>query len=253
MYTYLVEDKLLFTCDSFGAHYCFASLFDDLITNRAQYEDAFKYYFDCILRPYSKFLVKAIEKIAPLDISAICTGHGPILRGNRKETVDKSARLAREYMGATEGKHNRILITYVSAYGYTRRMADWIRKGIEQAGDFEVECLDIEFASLGDLDAAITRADALIAGSPTINQNTLLPVYKLFAAINPLRDRGKPAAAFGSFGWSGETADIIESNLNGLKMKIVQKAYKSKFSPGEEQSQQLIEFGQNFAGCLTRE
>jgi len=247
MYTYLVEDKLLFTCDSFGAHYCFDHVFDDLITNKDEYEEAFNYYFDCILRPYSKFLVKAIEKIANFEISAICTGHGPILRSNWKEIMNKSNQLAREYMDITDGKNNRILIAYVSAYGYTRQMAGWIKKGIEQAGEFDVECLDIEFASLGELDAAMTRSDALLVGSPTINQNTLMPVYKLFAVINPLRDRGKPAAAFGSYGWSGEAADLIENNLNGLKLKIVQKAYKGKFRPGDEETQQLVEFGRNFA------
>jgi len=246
MYTYLVEDKLLFTCDSFGAHYCFDPVFDDLITNKDEYDDAFNYYFDCILRPFSKFLVKAIEKIANLEISAICTGHGPVLRSNWEKIVNKSNRLALEYMNITEGKNNRILIAYVSAYGYTRQMAGWIRKGIEQAGDFEVECLDIEFASLGELDAAMTRCDALLVGSPTINQNTLLPVYKLFAAINPLRDRSKPAASFGSYGWSGEATDLIENNLNGLKLKIVQKAYKGKFRSGNEEEKQLIEFGRNF-------
>jgi len=247
MYSFLEEDKILFTCDSFGAHYCFAPIFDDLITNKDEYEEAFTYYFDCILRPYSKFLVKAIEKILPLEISAICTGHGPILRSNWKEIVDKSDQLARAYMNITEGKNNKILIAYVSAYGYTRQMAEWIRKGIEQVGDFEVECIDIEFFLMGDLEAAITKSDALIVGSPTINQNTLTPIYKLFAVINPLRDRGKPAAAFGSYGWSGEAADIIENNLNSLKLKIVQKAYKGKFSPDGEKAQHLIEFGRNFA------
>ena len=250
IYTYLVEDKLLFTCDSFGAHYCFAPVFDDLIASRIEYEEAFQYYFDCILRPYSKFMVKAIEKIAPLEIAAVCPGHGPVLRRNWKETVGKSERLAREYMNIAEGKNNRILIACVSAYGYTRRMADWIRKGIEQTGDFEVECLDIEFASIGELDAAMTKADALLVGSPTINQNTLLPVYRLFAAVNPLRDRGKPAAAYGSYGWSGEAADLIESNLSGLKLKIVQKAYKGKFCPNEEQAQELIGFGRSFAKSM---
>ncbi|MDR1172041.1 MAG: FprA family A-type flavoprotein [Bacteroidales bacterium] len=247
MYACLVEDKLLFTCDSFGAHYCFAPVFDDLITNKAEYEEAFVYYFDCILRPYSKFMIKAVEKIAPLEISAICTGHGPILRSTWKEAVEKSDRLAREYMDITGGKNNRVLITYVSAYGYTRQMADCIRKGIKQAGDFEVECMDIEFALMGDLEAAITRSHALIVGSPTINQNTLMPVYKLFAVINPLRDRGKPAAAFGSYGWSGEAVELIENNLSGLKLKVVQKAYRGKFRPGEEKAQQLVEFGRNFA------
>jgi len=252
MYTYLMEDKLLFTCDSFGAHYCFAPVFDDLIVNQTEYEEAFHYYFDCILRPYSKFLVKAIEKIASLDIAAVCTGHGPVLRRNWKEIISKSERLAHEYMNITDGINNRILITYVSAYGFTRQMADWIRRGIEQDGNFEVECLDIEFASMGELEAAMTKADALLVGSPTINQNTLLPVYKLFAAINPLRDRGKPAAAFGSFGWTGEAADLIESNLNGLKLRIVQKAHKNKFSPAEEQMQELIEFGRKFGEEVKR-
>ena len=64
---------------------------------------------------------------------------------------------------------------------------------------------------------------------------------------SPLRDRGKPAAAFGSYGWSGEAADIIEDNMSRLKLKIVQKAYKGKFSPGGEKAQHLIEFGRNFA------
>jgi flavorubredoxin len=73
-----------------------------------------------------------------------------------------------------------------------------------------------------------------------------MPVYKLFAAINPLRDRGKPAAVFGSYGWSGEAVDLIENNLKGLKLKVVQ-TYKSKFSPGEEKAQQLVAFGKNFA------
>ncbi len=250
MYTYLEDDKLLFTCDSFGTHYCFAPIFDDLITNKAEYEEAFVYYFDCILRPYSKFMVKAIEKIAPLDIAVICTGHGPILRSTWKEIVAKSDQLAREYINITEGKNNKVLITYVSAYGYTRQMADWIQQGIKQAGDFDVECIDIEFALMGDIEAAITRSDALIVGSPTINQNTLLPVYKLFAAINPLRDRGKFAAAFGSYGWSGEAVDVIENTLNSLKLKVVQKAYKGKFRPGEEKAQQLVEFGKNFAAQM---
>lgn len=247
MYSYLEEDKLLFTCDSFGAHYCFAPVFDDLLTDRAEYKEAFVHYFDCILKPYSKFMVKAIEKIAPMDIVAICTGHGPILRSTWKEIVTESDRLSREYLNVTEGKHNKVLITYVSAYGYTRQMADWIKQGIESVGDFETECIDIEFALLGDLEAALTKSDALIVGSPTINQNTLLPVYKLFAGINPLRDRGKLAAAFGSYGWSGEAAELIENNLAGLKLKVVQKAYKGKFNPGEEKAQQLIEFGKNFA------
>jgi len=60
IFTYLVEDRILFTCDSFGAHYCPEEMFDDL---SGEYTKAFRYYFDVILKPYSKFMIKAIEKI----------------------------------------------------------------------------------------------------------------------------------------------------------------------------------------------
>jgi flavorubredoxin len=131
-------------------------------------------------------------------------------------------------------------------------MATWIAQGIEEKGGFDVELMDIEFASLGEMESAVTRSDALIVGSPTINKNALLPIYKLFAAINPLRDKDKAAAAFGSYGWSGEAADLIEANLSGLKLKIVQKAFKNKFSPDEEKAQRLIEFGKSFAEQLQK-
>jgi flavorubredoxin len=251
VYSYLENDKVLFTCDSFGAHYCSEAVFDDLITDKAAYNEAFDYYFDCILKPYSRFMINAVEKIRPLDIAVVATGHGPVLRSAWKETVEKSEKMARDYLAITGERRNRILIAYVSAYGCTRLMAERIKQGIEQSGGFEVECMDIEFALSGDLEAAVTQADALIVGSPTINQNTLLPVYKLFAAINPIRDRGKVAAVFGSYGWSGEAVGIIENNLKGLKLRVVEEGYKGKFNPGGEKAQHLVEFGKNFVQQMT--
>ncbi|MGM0667081.1 MAG: FprA family A-type flavoprotein [Bacteroidota bacterium] len=248
MYTYLQEDKLLFTCDSFGAHYCDDRLFDDLT---GDFDDAFKYYFDVILKPYSKFMLKAIEKIRPLEIDAICTGHGAVLRKNWKKYVDLSEKYALEYIENTKGERKkRALITYVSAYGYTREMAESIGRGIESGGDVEVKTLDIEMIELGDLEAEIVKSDALLVGSPTINQNTLLQVYKLFSVINPLRDKGKPAAAFGSYGWSGEAPGIIASNLKSLKLKVMEEDAAFKFRPGEETRKELEAYGKRFAGIM---
>ncbi len=87
IYSYLVEDKVLFTCDSFGAHYCDYDMVSRL---DARYTSAFKYYFDVILKPYSKFMLKAIEKIRPLEIDVICPGHGPVHRDNLKEVIELS-------------------------------------------------------------------------------------------------------------------------------------------------------------------
>jgi len=245
MYTYLEEDKLLFTCDSFGAHYCDDRLFDDLT---GDFSDAFKYYFDVILKPYSRFMLKAIEKIRPLEINAVCPGHGAVLRRDWKKYIDLSEQYAREYIDLTRGdRKKRVLITYVSAYGYTREMAEAIATGIESAGNIGIKTLDIEHTGLGEIESELVRSDAILVGSPTINQNTLLQVYKLFAIINPLRDKGKLAAAFGSFGWSGEAAGIIAANLRALKLKVMDTNAAFKFRPEEEKRTELVAFGNRFA------
>lgn len=250
MYTWLEEDKVLFTCDSFGAHFAHPEMFDDLVGN---YDDAFKYYFDVILKPYAKFMLKAIEKIRPLDIRVIGTGHGPILRSTWKKWVDLSEKYSKEYLAETESERNRVLITYVSAYGYTGEMAGYIAEGIREAGkDVEVEIADIEKMSLGDMESRLVWANSILVGSPTINQNTLLPVYKLFAVMNPIRDKGKLAASFGSYGWSGEAVKLIEDHLKNLKLKVLEGGFASKFYPHENKAEDLREFGRRFAGELLK-
>ncbi|HOT14516.1 MAG TPA: FprA family A-type flavoprotein [Bacteroidales bacterium] len=250
IYTWLEEDKILFTCDSFGAHFCHDAMFDDQVGN---YDEAFKYYFDVILKPFSKFMLKAIEKIRPLPIEIICNGHGPILRSTWKEKIDRSEKYAKEYLEKQGSEQKNILIAYVSAYGYTKIMAENIAKGIRENSNYEVDVTDIENILLGDLDEKLTKANAIIVGSPTINQNTLLPVYKLFALINPIRDRGKLAAAFGSYGWSGEAVGLIENHLKNLKLKIFCQGLASKFYPHNGKAEQFIAFGKTFAMELAKE
>ncbi len=247
IYTYLEEDGLLFTCDSFGAHYSDERMFDDQVDD---YSDAFDYYFDVILKPYSKFMLKAIDKIKSLPIETVCPGHGPILRSGWKEKIEHSARMAGKYLEETR-PDNRVLVAYVSAYGYTRQMALKITEGLEKSGNTRVDVVDIENMLLGDLEEHVARADGILVGSPTINQNTLFPVYKLFSVINPIRDKGKPAAAFGSFGWSGEAVSLIEDHLRNLKLKVSSEGAKARFLPNSEESEQLIKFGEEFAQILS--
>jgi len=243
IYTYLEEDKLLFTCDSFGAHYCEEKMFDDEVGN---YDDAFKYYFDVILKPFSRFMLKAIEKIRPLEINAICTGHGPILRSNWKKYVDLSEKYSKEFVAANQIENHKALIMYVSAYGFTKEMAYALEKGIKEAGDIKTEVVDIETIDLGELDSKIVGADALLIGCPTLNQNILLPIYKLFAIINPLRDKTKFAASFGSYGWSGEGVKIMDGMLKNLKLTVPKEGLAVKFRPNEEVTNQIIAYGKEF-------
>jgi NADH oxidase (H2O-forming) len=245
IYTYLEEDKVLFTCDSFGAHYCDPLMVSE---NAPGYMGAFKYYFDVILKPYSRFMIKAIEKIRPLEIDVICPGHGPVHRENLMEIVDLTDKYSHEYLNLIAEKPvKKVLITYVSAYGYTQQAAEYIAQGINDTGTFEVEIVDIEKIPTEELESKLTYADAILAGSPTINQNTLLPVYKLFALINPLRDKGKVAGAFGSYGWSGEAPRIILDNFRNLKLKTFDETATFKFSPGGSKKVAMIDFGKRFA------
>lgn len=241
MFTYLKEDKLLFTCDAFGCHYCDERMYDDKV---GDFKDAFDYYFDVILKPYSKFMLKAIDKIRPLEIDAILTGHGPLLLNDWKKWVDLSETYAKKALEYPE--KNRVFIPYVSAYHKTGVIAEKIGEGIKKAGDVEVDICDIEMMSLGDLDERIARANGIIVGSPTINQNILLPIYKLFAIINPLRDKGKLAGAFGSYGWSGEASKMINNSLQQLKLKVLDDGVFVKFSPNSEEQQQALEYGEKF-------
>ena len=117
----------------------------------------------------------------------------------------------------------------------------------------EVVVQDIETVSMGDLDEQITRSSAIIVGSPTINQNILMPIYKLFALINPLRDKGKLAGAFGSFGWSGENKQMIESNLKNLKLNIFDEGIFVKFTPDAEEEQRCIQWGIDFANAMLKQ
>ncbi|MFH1120990.1 MAG: FprA family A-type flavoprotein [Bacteroidota bacterium] len=245
IYTYLPEDKLLFTCDSFGAHFCNELMFDDLVGN---YDEAFQYYYDVILKPYSKFLLKAIEKIKPLDIGQICTGHGPILRTTWRERVLQSETLSDEAMKIREKR--RVFIPYVSAYHNTALLAESIAEGIRSSGDIDVYTCDIENEGLGYIDEQLSRASGLIVGSPIINQNILLQIYQLFALINPLRDKGKLAGAFGSYGWSGEGFKLIESNLANLKLKMVDENLFVKFTPHNPELEKARAYGYNFGKLL---
>jgi len=251
IYTLLEEDKILFTCDSFGAHYCTPDMFSEF---DEVYESAFKYYFDVIMKPFSRFMLRAIERIKPLDFDIICPGHGPIHGDNYTKAIDLSELYANQYMEITSGRSDKnILIAYVSAYGYTREAAELIASGILETEGISVDVVDIENIDLGILENKITMSDAILIGSPTINQNTLLPVYKVFSLINPIRDKGKLGGAFGSFGWSGESPKIILETLRLLKLKIFEDTATFKFSPKGPKEEFLKDFGRKFAKTFMEE
>ncbi|MEI6124748.1 MAG: FprA family A-type flavoprotein [Bacteroidota bacterium] len=245
MYTYLEEDKVLFTCDSFGSHFCNAEMIDDKV---GDFDAAFTYYFHVILKPFSKFMLKAIEKIRPLNFQAICTGHGPLLIHHWKKYVDLTEKYALQALQALPSE--KVLIAYVSAYGNTKILAETIAKGFEVHQAIEVELCDIETLDVGEMELKMSQSSAIILGSPTINQNSLLQIYSLFAAISPLRDKGKLGGCFGSYGWSGEAQKIMETNLANLKLNVFPESIFVKFSPSDDDKAKCLQYGKDFGAKM---
>jgi len=243
VFNYLHEDKVLFSCDAFGAHFCHEEMYDNKVGN---YEDAFTYYFDVILKPFSKFYLKAIEKISTWEIDAICTGHGPLLRESCLDIVEKTKRLCENYLTGYP-ERNRILIAFVSAYGYTKTIAEKLKEGVEKVPGIFVDFCDIEKMDAEALGEKVAKASAYLLGSPTINQNMLPQLYTLFALMTPLRDRGKPAAAFGAYGWSGEAKQNLLNNISNLKLCGYPESMFVKFIPSKEEENSIVNFGEQFA------
>ena len=249
IYTFIEEDKVLVTCDSFGAHYCFDGIFNDLIENREDYISALKHYFDCIMGPFKPFMLKAISKIETMQIDMICPGHGPILRENNKEIID----ICKGWCIPTpKNEVKKVVIPYVTAYGYTEIIAKEIAKGFESVGTFDIKLFNIIDHETSEMLNAIDEADALIVGSPTILADMLEPVRILLAHLNPILHGGKIAAAFGSYGWSGEAVQRLDSRLKELKMKMPVASLNINFKPSESELLESFNLGKEIGEILSK-
>lgn len=241
MYTYLEEDNILFTCDSFGCHYCDDKVFNDQI--EGDFLDSYKYYFDCIMGPFKEFVLKALDKIKDLKIDVICPGHGPILR----KDIEKYTDLYRQW--SENEKTDKVVIGYVSAYGYTKKIAEKISEGVKAAG-FEAKLFDLETEDKYNVLREIYTSKGLLLGSPTIVADALPPVWEILIRLNSVVNKGLTAGAFGSYGWSGEAIANIEQRLGQLKFKMPLSGLKILFNPSESQSNEAFEFGKKFAQSI---
>lgn len=242
MFSYLKEDKVLFTCDVFGAHYSLDTVLQSTLTNEGDYMEAFKYYFDNIFGPFKTFFLQAISKIENLDIDMVCTGHGPVLDQDPWKIIN----LSKEY--STEKKPfdgKLVVIPYVSAYGYTREMAEEIAKGIMESG-IKVELYDMVYEDEKKVLERIYWADGVLFGSPTMVGEALEPIWNLLIKMFPPVYKGKHASAFGSYGWSGEAVPNLMQRIKQIRLKPFGEGLKIRFKPSEEQLKTAYEFGIEF-------
>jgi flavorubredoxin len=249
MFTWLPEEKVVFTCDFLGAHYCEPRLFDTRVTYPDAYASAVKNYFDCIFSPFKPYVLKGLEKLDALDAEFACTSHGPIL--TKGFELDKNKARYLKWAAADPCKTTRIAVFYCSAYGNTERLATHVARGLRKAlPDAEVTCYDLVEHDLAACGARLNECDAFLIGSPTINRDALPVVWKLLADIDCVTIIKRPVALFGSYGWSGEAIPHLAERLTSIKAKVFDQYLKVAFTPTAEDLVAAEKLGENFGNSL---
>lgn len=247
IYSYLVEDKALFTCDSFGAHYALDVPLQSNIVDKEEYDKAFSYYFGHIFGPFKTFYLNAISKIEKLEIDIVCVGHGPILNEDPWKVINYSKELCLE---KNVNVKPLIVIPYVTSYGYTELLAKQIQSGLLKKG-FNVEAYNLTYSDMEMVFERLKIADGILFGSTTMLGDALFPIWQLLIRLNPFIHGIKYGSVFGSYGWSGEGITHVEARLKQLKMKTI-PPFKLKFQPSTEELKALDIYIEDFANLVKK-
>jgi anaerobic nitric oxide reductase flavorubredoxin len=241
MMTYMSGENILFSNDAFGQHYASELMYNDKVDNDELYDEALKYYSN-ILTPFSKFVVNKIEEVVALNIpiEMICPSHGIIWRDNPLQIVNKYMEWAKSY------QENQIAIVYDTMWNGTRRMAEAIAEGIKSKDkDVNIKLFNCAKRDKNDIITEIFKSKLILVGSSTINGGILTATAAILEMIKGMKFTNKKAAAFGSYGWSGEAVKIITEQLKEAKFDVVNDGIRELWNPDEEALERCREFGRN--------
>lgn len=246
MFTYMTGENILFSNDAFGQHYATESLYNDKVDNPELYTEALKYYAN-ILTPFSPLVIKKIKEVLAfnLPVDMICPSHGVIWKENPTQIVHKYLEWADNY------QENQITIIYDTMWNATRKMAEAMAEGIRQADQsITVKLCNASKDDKNDILAEVFKSKAILLGSPTVNNGYLHSIGGLVEMIKGLKFKNKSAAAFGSYGWSGEVVKQLTTQLGNSGFKVVDDGHRSLWVPDEAELQVCIEYGKNFVSLL---
>lgn len=247
MMTYLAEDKILFSCDFLGAHFAEPTMYVHKAYKKELYEKEFKVYYDAIMGPFAKFVIRALDRINDLDIALVCPSHGPMIMGG---DIQVAMDTYRKWATPEEKTDKTVAIYYVSAYGYTRQMCQYLAEKLEAKG-LVVSAFDVIKTDAADI-AAHLEDDCLVFGSPTLNRAALKPVLDVISSIDAVGAAGRPYATLGCFGWSGEACAQLNDRCNSIKMKQVGESVRSQFAPTDEVWAQLDTLADQIAETVNK-
>ena len=235
MVAYLKEDKILFSCDFFGAHIASTDLF---VTDEARIYEAAKRYYAEVMMPFRKIIRKNLDKISALDLDLIAPSHGQIY--SRPEFIIEAHK---EWVGDT--LKNTVVLPYISMHHSTKIMVDFLTASLVKKG-VKVELFNLTVTDIGKLAMALVDAGTIVIGTPTVlsgpHPNVVYGAY----LANALRPKVKFLSIIGSYGWGGKSVEILAGMIPNLKVEILDPVL-AKGTPSEVDFAALENLAQTIA------
>ncbi|MCX5939146.1 MAG: FprA family A-type flavoprotein, partial [Cyanobium sp. LacPavin_0920_WC12_MAG_62_9] len=226
---------LLMSSKFFSAHICQEAFAE---ANRSSTEEDRRWFYDCLMAPMARQVDSVLDRLDDLPIRVIAPFHGPAITTSWRS-------LLADYRRWGEGQSRSrlsVALLYASAYGNTAAIADALARGVSRTG-VRVESINCEFSESEQLLAAIRDCDALLIGSPTLGGHAPTPIVSALGTVLAEGDRAKPVGVFGSFGWSGEAIDLLESKLRDGGFPFAFEPIRVRFSPAPPTLHALEETG----------
>jgi anaerobic nitric oxide reductase flavorubredoxin len=235
MATFLTGDNILFSNDAFGQHYAVEELFNDKADPCLLNKEAMKYFAN-ILNPFAPILKKKLEEIAGfnLNIEMIAPSHGAIWREDPLQIVRKYAAWAEAY------QEDQVTIAYDTMWEGTAKIAHKIAEEIHrQSPDTVVKVFNIAKSDKNEVMTEVFKSRAIAVGSPTVSNSYLSSVAGWIEFLRQLKFRHKKAAAFGCYGWSGESVKCLKEKLAEAGFDVVEENVRSLWNPDDEDFAQI--------------
>ena len=239
MFCYLTQENILFSNDAFGQHYASEYMYNDLVDQDELYREATKYYAN-ILTPFSKLVTAKINEVVGLNlpVEIICPSHGVIWRKEPLQIVHKYLEWAGDY------SENQVTVIYDTMWDGTRHAAEAVVAGIKAANDtVNIKLYNAARSDINDIVTEVFKSKMVVVGSPTINKGTLHSITALLDMLKGLSFQQKKAAAFGCYGWSGESVKLIAERLDDAGFEVVNDGLKMLWNPDQNALDAAVEFG----------
>ena len=243
MMTYLSGDEILFSNDVFGQHFATESLYNDLVKQDDLMWEAEKYYAN-IINMYSPMANRKVKELIGMNLplKMICPSHGVMWKKNPQQIIDKYLEWSQGY------QENQITLVYDTMWNATRKMAESIAEGILEADkEVTVKLFNAAKEDKNDILTELFHSKAVLVGSPTINYGFSYAIAGILEMTRGLKLKNKKAAAFGSYGWSGDAPKMISEHLVEAGFELVNDGIKMLWVPDEAALAACREYGKDFA------